>query len=250
MMIRLLLLLLIGYSSALFAGATLRLHWQGKEGEPLQFANAPWLADALLTVTTPLPPYWASAQITTAVRLAEAQGEQQQLLARLDSLQRLWQQQEQMALAESAQALRLQVQALAVTGRFNQQVDPDALRVPSARQPRLEGEYLLYLAPRRLELDCFGLLAEPGARPLIAQQGLANYWSELEYLEGGDPNEVYIISPKGEFHLIPLAHWHRQHLEPMPGGALFVGFEPARLPAGFADLNRQVAALLAQRVPL
>ncbi len=236
--------------SPVMADVSVSIWWQGQPKEALTHPQSMFLSEALLnSAVSQYDNYWPVAHISTPARQKDIEYQQQALLKDLTLLATYWQQHDEDELAHSALQLHQQLQQLHLTGRFEFPVDPDISLVPSGVNPILQGDYQLYLAPRRPKIYLAGLIGHPGEGPVLPAAGLREYWKKLDLLSGSDDTGAYLIAPSGKPEWIPVAIWNERHVEAMPGATLFVGFAPSVLPEQYQDLNKRMLTLLANRMP-
>lgn len=237
-------------SSPVMADVSVSIWWQGQPKEALTHPQSMFLSEALLSsAVSQYDNYWPVVHISTSARQKDVEYQQQALLKDLTLLAKYWQLHDEDELAHSALQLHQQLQLLHLTGRFELPVDPDISLVPAGVNPVLQGDYQLYLAPRRPQIYLAGLIGHPGERPVLPAAGLREYWKKLDLLSGSDDTGAYLIAPSGKPEWIPVAIWNERHVEAMPGATLFVGFAPSVLPEQYQDLNKRMLTLLANRMP-
>ncbi len=237
-------------SAPVMADVSVSIWWQGQPKAALTHPQSMLLSDALLSsAVSQYNSYWPVAHISTPARQKDMEYQQQVVLKDLFLLTTYWQQHDEDELAHGALQLHQQLQQLQLTGRFEMPVDPDISLAPSGINPVLQGDYQLYLAPRRSQIYLAGLIGHPGEGPVLPAAGLREYWKKLDLLSGSDDTGAYLISPSGKSEWIPVAIWNERHVEAMPGATLFVGFTPSVLPEQYQDLNTRILTLLANRIP-
>ena len=237
-------------SAPVMADVSVSIWWQGQLKAALTHPQSMLLSDALLSsAVSQYNSYWPVAHISTPARQKDMEYQQQVVLKDLSLLTTYWQQHDEDELAHGALQLHQQLQQLQLTGRFEMPVDPDISLAPSGINPVLQGDYQLYLAPRRSQIYLVGLIGHPGEGPVLPAAGLREYWKKLDLLSGSDDTGAYLISPSGKSEWIPVAIWNERHVEAMPGATLFVGFKPSVLPEQYQDLNTRILTLLANRIP-
>lgn len=237
-------------AAPVMADVSVSVWWQGQPTATMTHPQSMLLSDALLnSAVSQYDNYWPVAHISTPARQKDIEYQQQAVLKDLSLLATYWQQHDEAELAHAALQLNQQLQQLHLTGRFELPVDPDISLAPSGANPVLQGDYQLYLAPRRSQIYLAGLIGRPGEAPVLPAAGLREYWKKLDRLSGSDDTGAYLISPSGKSEWIPVAIWNERHVEAMPGATLFVGFAPSVLPEQYKDLNTRMLTLLANRMP-
>ena len=238
-------------TSHAWADSTISIWWKGQPIKDLHYAKQVTLSNVLLDpVILPYDPYWPVGQISTPARQQEVEYQRKALLVDLTALYKYWFNAGSESLASSVLQLQQQLVQLKLTGRFEVPVDPEInLALSGVNNPILQGNYQLYLAPRRPEILIAGVVKKSETVPVRPAAGLRDYWKRTDILEGGDPAGIYIVSPSGKYGWFPVAIWNERHIEAMPGAILFVGFSPDILPKQYQNLNQRILTLLANRMP-
>lgn len=242
-------LYLMTLPSLVMADVTVQVWWQGQPYRNIDLTGSPRLTDLLTNPQLPEQSYWPVAQIATQARYEQMLHSKQVLLSDLKTLQMVWMQQQRGDLVQSSQQLLRELDQVNVSGRLDIEVDPDVSRSKTIFNPKLEGAYLLFLAPRRPLLHMVGLINVRESQSITAGAGLGHYWQGHHLLAGGDPAELFLIIPNGKIRQVPVAIWNEQHIEPMPEAILFAGFNPSVLPSNYRDINQRIAQLLVNRIP-
>lgn len=189
--------------------------------------------------------WWPGAVIGEEQATAEAQRQQQALLARLAALSA----EESGNDAAAINALRQQIQALKVTGRQTINLDPDVVRVSERGNPPLQGNYTLWVGPQPTDITLLGLLSHPGKQPFIPGRDVASYLDGQRRLSGADRSYAWIVYPDGRTQKVAVAYWNKRHIEPMPGSIIFVGLDDAFWSSEPEALNVDILHTLTQRIP-
>ena len=246
---KIILSLLIGYAPWLHADSITRVMVGHASKTTISLSDSQRLEQLLNAPGLPGDVYWPAAIISPPAQDESAQQAKEQLLSDLKALQVLWMRAHQGGLVQATQQLLRELDQLDVAGRIDIKLDPDLSRVEPANNPRLSGDYSLYLSRRPSSLYLLGLINSRRSMPHEPAKGLAEYWQGHSLLPGANPGEVYLIQPDGRVQLSPVAVWNEYHIEPMPGATLFAGFDPALLPAQFKNINLRIADMIANRIP-
>lgn len=238
-------ILLLCLSSVSVSAAELTLNYAGKM-QSVSVPDRSRLSEAYTGFKFPEDADWSSALITKNDSSDSLKSVQTNLLQNLQNLAEQWY--DNPALVKSVQQIMALVEKTPVALRIQTKLDPDWVQLREELNPRLEGKYTLYLAPYMFNLQLVGLA---GNQTLPIQEGnqLADYLADAPYQEGADRDVVYLITPEGQWHKMPVALWNRVDSEPAPGSVIFVGLDATLLPDNMSDLNEQIASYLANRIP-
>ncbi len=238
-------LLLMCLSFVSVSAAELTFNYAGKM-QSVSMPDRSRLSEAYTGFKFPEDADWSSALITKNDSSDSLKSVQTNLLQKLQNLAAQWH--DNPALVKSVQQMMTLVEKTPVALRIQTKLDPDWVLLRQEFNPQLEGHYTLYLAPYTFKLQLVGLV---GNQTLSIQEGdqLADYLADVSYQESADKDFVYLITPEGQWHKMPVALWNRVDSEPAPGSMIFVGFESSLLPDNMPDLNEQIASYLANRIP-
>lgn len=246
---KIILSLLIGYTPFLHADSVTKVVLGNVNGTTISLSDSQRLEQLLNNSQLPDHIYWPAAIISSPAEERVVQQAKELLLSDVKSLQVIWMREHQGGLVQTTQQLLRELDQLDVTGRIDIKLDPDLSRIEPDNNPRLSGNYSLYVSPRPSRLYLMGLINSRKALPHEHGKGLAEYWQGHSLLAGANPGEVYLIQPDGSTQLSPVAVWNEYHIEPMPGATLFAGFDPELLPAKFKNINLRIAEMIANRIP-
>lgn len=238
-------ILLLCLSFVSVSAAELTFNYAGKM-QSVSMPDRSRLSEAYTGFKFPEDADWSSALITKNDSSDSLKSVQTNLLQNLQDLAAQWH--DNPALVKSVQQMMTLVEKTPVALRIQTKLDPDWVQLREELNPRLEGKYTLYLAPYTFKLQLVGLV---GDQTLSIQEGdqLADYLADVSYQEGADKDFVYLITPEGQRHKMPVALWNRVDSEPSSGSMIFVGFDSSLLPDNMPDLNEQIASYLANRIP-
>lgn len=191
-------------------------------------------------------------QESALYRLDQQEVLQQQrdaLVRDLNALADYWLAKRQRAQALSAQALAKEVQRWQLAHRVPAELDPQVLYLQPHKAIALKGQaYLLHLAEPRQDTPVFGVVFDHDLR----WQGLQalDRLSDSRYLRpGANTTQAWLLKPSGQTLVVGLRPWNRRALEWEAGSRWFIGFDAAKLPAAWVDLNARLLALAPHRLP-
>ena len=238
-------ILLLCLSFVSVSAAELTFNYAGKM-QSVSMPDRSHLSEAYTGFKFPENADWSSALITKNDSSDSLKSVQTNLLQKLQNLAAQWH--DNPALVKSVQQIMMLVTTTPVALRIQAKLDPDWVLLRQEFNPQLEGNYTLYLASYTFKLQLAGLA---GNQTLPIHEGylLADYLADVSYQEGADKDFVYLITPEGQWHKMPVALWNRVYSEPSSGSMIFVGFESSLLPDNMPDLNEQIASYLANRIP-
>lgn len=229
------------------AQAAAELQILGPEGEQtVSLPEGARLADALLLPQVLQQGYLPCASISTPQLDAQVQANKQALLARLDKLHYQLLADSQRPQAMVVKQLHLQLDSLVQHAAIRVSMDPDRLRIRPEENPRLSGNYRLYLPKCELGLTLLGAVANPGSQPLVSGQWLADYLVKSPAQPWAEASWAWYLAGQDEAVRIGLDGWNRKHREAGAGALLYVGFDAGGLPAGYEDINQAIVSLLQQ----
>ena len=230
-------------SQSLYAAGTVTVH-RTDSGETLKIQDAQRLSD-VVSQPALAQSWWPGAVIGVTGKNRDQQARHQQLLARLASLAA----QESGDDAAAIRQLQQQMAALKVTDRQFVDLDPDVLRVRTATNKPLAGDYTLWTGKMPGYITLYGLVSGAGNRPFTPGKSVAEYLGETALLSGAERSYAWVIYPDGRVQKAPVAYWNKRHVEPMPGSAILVGFSQRLFSSAYDDLNAQLVDSLTHRIP-
>lgn len=238
-------ILLLCLSFVSVSAAELTFNYAGKM-QSVSVPDRSRLSEAYTGFKFPVDADWSSALMTKNDATNSLASAQASLLQHLQSLTEQWR--DDPALVKSVQQIMMLVTTTSVALRIQTKLDPDWVLLRQEFNPQLEGHYTLYLAPYTFKLQLAGLA---GNQTLPIHEGylLADYLADVSYQQGADKDFVYLITPEGQWHKMPVALWNRIDSEPASGSMIFVGFDSSLLPDNMPDLNEQIVSYLANRIP-
>lgn len=238
-------ILLLCLSFVSVSAAELTFNYAGKM-QSVSVPDRSRLSEAYTGFKFPVDADWSSALMTKNDATNSLASAQASLLQHLQSLTEQWR--DDPALVKSVQQIMMLVTTTPVALRIQTKLDPDWVLLRQEFNPQLEGHYTLYLAPYTFKLQLAGLA---GNQTLPIHEGylLADYLADVSYQQGADKDFVYLITPEGQWHKMPVALWNRIDSEPASGSMIFVGFDSSLLPDNMPDLNEQIVSYLANRIP-
>ncbi|MCZ7833303.1 capsule biosynthesis GfcC family protein [Atlantibacter hermannii] len=230
-------------SQTLHAAGTVTVH-RTDSSETLNIQDAQRLSD-VVTQPALAHSWWPGAVIGVTGKTRDEQARHQQLLSRLAALAA----QESGEDAAAIRQLQQQMAALKVTDRQFVDLDPDMLRVSTAANKPLAGDYTLWAGKMSDHVTLYGLVSGAGNRPFTPGKSVAEYLDETALLSGADRSYAWVIYPDGRVQKAPVAYWNKRHVEPMPGSAILIGFSERLFSSAYDDLNAQLVHSLTHRIP-
>jgi len=230
-------------SQCLHAAGTVTVH-RTDSGETLKIEDAQRLSD-VVTQPALTHSWWPGAVIGVTGKTRDQQARHQQLLSRLASLAA----QESGEDAAAIRQVQQQMAAIGVTDRQFVDLDPDILRVKTAANKPLAGEYTLWAGKMPDHITLYGLVSGAGKKPFTPGKSVAEYLDETALLSGAERSVVWVIYPNGRVQKAPVAYWNQRHVEPVPGSAILVGFSERLFSSAYDDLNAQLVDSLTHRIP-
>lgn len=146
---------------------------------------------------------------------------------------------------------RLEAQAgeMPVTGRVTAELNPFQLLLLQNNQLLQPGDRLIY-PTRPAQVRVMGAVAADCVLAFDPAQALRDYLRQCPAHPAADRNLVHVIQPDGQVSEVGIAHWNEQQVNLAVGAVIYRPLSAARLSAETADLNRDMAALLATQYQL
>ncbi|HFZ8994539.1 TPA: capsule biosynthesis GfcC D2 domain-containing protein [Citrobacter freundii] len=217
------------------------VHEQGKQWRIEQVENL----SQLVTQPQFTNAWWSGAAIATPAATAQIQQQKKQVLAELSA----WEKRADSEQAVAIQAVRKQLESLQIIGRQFVSLDPDVVRTEANGNPRLAGNYDLWLPPESHTVTLMGAITRPQVLTWRPGLSIREYLQGEQRLAGADKDNAIVIYPDGSTVTAPVAYWNARHIEAVPGSLIWTGFSSWTLPGEFADLNERIISLLARRIP-
>ncbi|MDF3932271.1 capsule biosynthesis GfcC family protein [Pseudomonas citronellolis] len=205
------------------------------------------LADILRGARVDTEGYWLGAAWLQPTRVAEQKRLKAGILFDLGLLQQKALLDARPELAALAERLRGQVAGQPVSGRRIHLLDPLAVEVTPEQNSRVQpGDVFVFpTRPKRVRVtgavraDC-----DLDYQPLRSAR---DYASACAQGTEADPDYLYVIQPDGQVSHPGIALWNREDGQPAaPGATILV---PLRDAGAYPQLNEEMAAFLATRVP-
>lgn len=153
------------------------------------------------------------------------------------------------ALLQLVERLEAQVADMPVTGRVRAELDPFQLLLLQNNQLLQPGDRLVYPV-RPSQVRVMGAVAADCVLAFDPAQGLADYLRQCPAHPTADRNVVHVIQPDGLVSEVGIAHWNQQQVDLAVGAVIYRPLSAKRISAQTADLNRDMAALLATQYQL
>ena len=223
-------------------------------GAVLQPGSYQWHADARLRDVTVAGQVRADAWFLGAALLRESALEPQQRLKagvlfdlRVNKLHARVN--NDTPLLELTERLESLVEPLPVTARVPAQLNPFQLMIPE-NNPLLEpGDHLIYPS-RPSQVRVMGAVNQTCELPFDAELALKDYLRQCPAHPVADRSFVHVIQPDGQVQHIGIAHWNEQPVNIAVGAIIYRPLNPARTSPETADMNQDMAALLATQYQL
>ncbi|MBS0854041.1 MULTISPECIES: capsule biosynthesis GfcC D2 domain-containing protein [Leclercia] len=212
--------------------------------EPKTLSNAEHLLD-LVGQPRLANSWWPGAVISERQATVRAEQQHKALLARLTGLAGQASGDDTAAI----NAVRQQLEQIAVTGRQRINLDPDEVRIAENGNPTLLGEYSLWIPAKPGTVTVMGLVSSPGKKPFTPGRDVASYLDEQSLLAGAEKSYAWVVYPDGRTQNVPVAYWNKRHVEPMPGSVIFVGFADHFWTKAYDGLNTDILHSLTHRIP-
>lgn len=192
-------------------------------------------------------PRWSVLTSQAEDESAELTELHHQVTDQLERLGQYWARQGNQGGLRSAYELLSQLRALSLAAYQPVSMDYDRVRLQPQHNPVLKGNYTITLRDRPDFVWAQGLIRLPGKRPFVGGSFAYDYGKRLSTLPEADSNHIWVIQPDGVVMTSSVDPFTPEFVGVAPGATLYVGFK--HLPAGFADLNRQIMTLFANRQP-
>ena len=141
------------------------------------------------------------------------------------------------------------VTVMPVTGRVPAQLDPFQLLLKKNNALLRPGDQLLY-PTRPAQIRVVGAVAADCVLTFDAALALKDYLRQCPPHKVVDRNIVQIIQPDGRVQEVGIAHWNQQQASLAVGAVIYRPLKQRLLTPETADLNRDMAALLATQYQL
>lgn len=122
-------------------------------------------------------------------------------------------------------------------------LDLDAVRLTPSLNPKLPGNYQLYLTQRPQTIRILGIT--PASFEFVARQSLSDYLSLITEMPIKYFDRIWLIEPNGTYQNYGVAYWNDQHRYPLPGSLLWLGF--ASSDPQLIQLEQDIAHLLSMK---
>lgn len=212
--------------------------------QKFQYEQAPRLADVIAPVAFDAAWYWPASRL---YRLQQPNSElpKQQVLEILNRLQL----NADLPAKRVFTALAVDIQTWQVAERIGIDIDYDLARANPAFNPRLEkGAYQLNIETRPDYVLVVGAINTSVRVLHKAASPVQNYFLKSDFSEVADKQRVNIIQPNGKVIEVGVQSWNAGHIEVMPGSIIFVPFAVGLYSSELAELNKQLLALLVNRM--
>ncbi|MGF1697515.1 capsule biosynthesis GfcC family protein [Vibrio lamellibrachiae] len=151
-------------------------------------------------------------------------------------------------------ALSVQLKKWQFSSRIFTTLDPDTTRLAMAKNPRLQGNYQIFLgdvndAP---SIKILGYVKQPTSLPWYPRKSAIDYL-EVARINTSNLSTVWVIQPDGITFEYPIAYWNYQFHNIAPGAIIYVPMPLNTIDTKTAtnkDTNQLVLELLTHKHPL
>lgn len=151
--------------------------------------------------------------------------------------------------SQSLKVLEEQVLNWSLADRIFIPIDFDLARSHPKYNPKLEdGEYLLILKERPVDVSLIGMLDKPNIVKFDEGVTVEKYLTDIRALEDTEVSYVYIIQGNGDITKSGVAYWNNTHDQVMPGGQVFIPISESQFSNKNKILNEKIALLAANRI--
>lgn len=120
-------------------------------------------------------------------------------------------------------------------------LDRDVLRLDNTLNPLLPGQYELALNGRPSTVSLFGVPEQQSLR-YHAGWFISDYLKQAIYPRTSRDSFAWLIQPDGTTEKVGIAYWNNQHVSPLPGGTIFIGFDSGD--EQLTQLEQDIATLI------
>ena len=152
-------------------------------------------------------------------------------------------------LLQLVEQLQAQVADMPVTGRVRAELNPFQLLLLQHNQLLQAGDRLVY-PTRPTQVRVMGAVAADCVLAFDPAQALKSYLRQCPAHPAADRNVVQVIQPDGQVSEVGIAHWNEQQVDLAVGAVIYRPLRAASISAETAELNRDMAALLATQYQL
>ncbi|MCB5226048.1 capsule biosynthesis GfcC family protein [Alishewanella sp. 16-MA] len=211
--------------------------------QKFEYEQAPRLADAISPIAFDKAWYWPASRLYKLQPSDELP--KQQVLTLLNQLQ----QTANHPAKRVFMALAADIQNWQIAERISIAIDYDLARANPALNPRFEsGVYQLNIETRPDYVLVVGAINSSVRMAHKAATPVKNYILKSAFSEVADKQRINIIQPNGKVIEVGVQHWNAEHIEVMPGSIIFVPFAAGLYSSELAELNKQLLALLVNRI--
>ncbi|OIQ25431.1 MAG: hypothetical protein BM561_06240 [Vibrio sp. MedPE-SWchi] len=160
---------------------------------------------------------------------------------------------------ERWKTLRRQIEEWQFSKRVLTPLDPDVTRVNASQNPRLRGQYQLFLKPisKDLTVTVLGNVKQPRELAWYPRRSANQYLNKTQ-VENQSLSYVWVIQPDGAAFQYPVAYWNYQFHNIAPGAFIYVPMplsrnlddELTRYKFTNKDTNQLIIELLTHKLPL
>ncbi|MGF1721668.1 capsule biosynthesis GfcC family protein [Vibrio kyushuensis] len=152
------------------------------------------------------------------------------------------------------QALEQQIQQWQFSSRIFTTLDPDTTRLVAAQNPRLPGNYQIFLTDieSKKTVQVIGHVKQPKTLTWYPRKSAVDYL-EVAQLEAVGVSTVWVIQPDGITLEYPIAYWNHQFHNIAPGAIIYVPMPLNTVSSKTntnKDTNQLILELLTHKHPL
>lgn len=145
----------------------------------------------------------------------------------------------------SVQLLIEQIKRWDIGYREFTSLDYDVIRLKTAANPMMSGEFELIIPQRNEHISVEGLLFRPQSVPFNPAYHLSDYLENVTPLSSADNSQAWVIYPDGQTFRSGYEYFNNERRHLAPGSVIFLGFgsdEPQ-----LVDLERDIVKLISMR---
>nr|VVV02845.1 hypothetical protein AW0309160_00170 [Aliivibrio wodanis] len=149
---------------------------------------------------------------------------------------------------KEADTLSHQLNSFSFVSRLFIPLDYDLIRIKKESNPKLTGNYSLFIAQRPKTITVLGAIDSSLPVTLDYQQRakVEDYLTQINTTSNANTSQIYVIQPDGEVKIATNNYWQHNTTSIAPGATVFIGF--ADLPTQLSTLNDDIVELLRNKV--
>ena len=149
---------------------------------------------------------------------------------------------------KEADTLSHQLDSFSFVSRLFIPLDYDLIRIKKENNPKLTGNYSLYIALRPNTITVLGAIDSslPVTISYQENKSVDDYLIHISTTNNANTSQIYVIQPDGEVQIATNNYWQHNTTSIAPGATVFIGFSD--LPNQFSTLNDDIVELLRNKV--